>query len=309
MKVLLAGATGAIGVPLVHGLIAGGHQVVGLTRSPAKAARLASAGVQPVVADVMDRDGLIRALHETSADAVIHQLTALAKPPAQHRDMTQTNLLRTTGTEHLLAAAREVGARRFLTQSIVLGYGYRDHGSTPLSESAPFGRPDSGRCNPHIAAMLANEQAVLDEPELDGIALRYGLFYGADVENYRQLLQRRKVPVPARSDNALAWIHVDDAAQATIAALEHGAANSAYNIVDDEAASWARMFTGLADAFGTPAPRRLPAWLIRAAAPYVAALVLDTSIRVSNAKAKTELGWSPRYPTYHHGLRNLATHR
>lgn len=309
MKVLLAGATGAIGVPLVRELTAAGHEVVGLTRNPANATHLVAAGVQPVIADVMDRDGLIRALRETSADAVIHQLTALSKPPAQHRDMAQTNRLRTTGTEHLLAAAREVGARRFLTQSIVFGYGYRDHGTTPLSEDAPFGRPDSGSCNPHLAAMLANERSVLDAPQLDGIALRYGLFYGADVETYRAMLQKRKVPVPAHTDNDLAWIHIDDAARATVAALEHGSAGTAYNIVDDEATSWARMFTDMADAYGAPAPRRLPGWLIRAAAPYVAAMVLDTSMRVSNAKARTELDWSPRYPTHRDGLIALAENR
>jgi nucleoside-diphosphate-sugar epimerase len=307
MKVLLAGASGAIGGPLVRELTAAGHHVIGLTRSSTKAERLTSAGVQPVIADVMDRDGLLRALRGTRADALIHELTDLTKPPVRHRDMVRTNLLRTTGTEHLLAAAHEVGATRFLTQSIVLGYGYRDHGSTPLDETAPFGLPESGPCNPHVAAMLANERAVLDAPQLDGIALRYGLFYGGDGETFRQLLQQRKVPIPARADNPLAWIHVVDAARATVAALEHGVAGSAYNIVDDEAVSWAQMLTETADAYGAPAPRRLPGWLIRAAAPYVAAMVLDTSIRVSNTKAKNELGWAPHYPTYRHGLRALGT--
>src|SRR5690606_34395291 len=141
MQVLVAGASGALGGPLVRQLIAAGHQVWGITRSSQGASRIAQLGGSPIVVDVMDRDALLRAVEGKTFDAVIHQLTALKKPPVRHRDMAQTNALRIQGTAHLLAAAQATGARRFLTQSIVFGYGYADHGTTPLTEDSPFGVP------------------------------------------------------------------------------------------------------------------------------------------------------------------------
>ena len=301
MKVLIAGATGAIGIPLARTLRAGGHEILGITRSPAGPAKLRAAGVQPIVADAMDRSALLTAVNGVSADVVVHELTALTKAPARHSDMTQTNRLRTEGTKNLLDVARAVGARKFVTQSIVFGYGYTDHGDKILTEDDPFGRPDSGSANPHVAAMLANEKLVDEAAGITGISLRYGLFYGADVQNYATMLRKRKVPVPTKRHNPLSWIHIDDAAAATAAAVEGGNAG-AYNIVDDKPASWSEMFTAMAADFDAPAPRALPAGLIRLAAPYVATIVLDTTMRVSNAKAKSELGWKPEYPTLQEGL-------
>jgi nucleoside-diphosphate-sugar epimerase len=301
MKVLIAGATGAIGIPLVRTLRAAGHEILGITRSPAGAAKLRAAGYQPIVADAMDRPALLTALNGVSADVVVHELTALAKAPARHSDMTETNRLRTEGTKNLLDAARAVGAGKFVTQSIVLGYGYTDHGDKLVTEDDSFGRPNSGKADPHVAAMLANEHMVDEAEGITGISLRYGLFYGADVQNYAKMLRKRKVPIPTKRTGALSWIHIDDAASATAAAVEVGTAG-AYNIVDDQPASWSEMFTAMATAVGAPAPRALPAGLIRLAAPYVAAIVLDTTLRVSNAKAKAELGWKPEYPTLKEGL-------
>lgn len=306
MKVLIAGATGAIGIPLSRTLRAAGHEVLGVTRSPAGGATLRAAGVQPIVADAMDRSALLRAVDGVSADAVVHELTALTKAPAKHRDMTQTNRLRTEGTRNLLDAAREVGARKFVTQSIIFGYGYTDHGDKLITEEDPFGQPNSGKANPHVAAMLANERLTDEADGIIGISLRYGLFYGADVQNYATMLRKRKVPVPARRNGPLSWIHIDDAASATAAAVEGGDAG-AYNIVDDKPASWSEMFTAMATNLDEPAPRAVPASLIRLAAPYVAKIVLDTTMRVSNAKAKTELGWKPEYPTLTEGLRAMET--
>ncbi len=304
MKVLIAGATGAIGVPLARTLRAAGHEILGITRSPAGAAMLRAAGVRPVVADAMDRSALLTAVDGLAADAVVHQLTALTKPPAKHRDMTQTNRLRTEGTKNLLDAARVVGATKFVTQSIVFGYGYTDHGNKVITEDDPFGRPDSGKANPHVAAMLANEALVDEAKGLTGISLRYGLFYGADVQNYATMLGKRKVPIPTKRDHPLSWIHIDDAAGATAAAVEVGSAG-AYNIVDDEPASWSEMFTAMATSLDAPPPRALPNWLIRLAAPYVATIVLDTGTRVANTKAKSDLGWKPEYPTLREGLRAM----
>ena len=303
MKVLLAGASGAIGVPLTRQLLAHGHEVLGLTRQAAGAGRLAALGARPVVADALDRDGLLRAVDRLSADAVIHELTALRKPPLRHGGMAPTNRLRTEGTANLLAAAEALGARRFLTQSIVLGYGYYDHGARLLTEHDPFGRPAGNRTDPHLAAMRSTERQAFTAPE--GIALRYGLLYGGDAERVRPLLARPRLPVA--KGGVLGWIHHEDAAAATVAALEHGRAGQAYNLVDDLPATWEEVYTAMAEAFGAPPPRRLPGWLLRLAAPYVAAFAVGTSMRVSNAKAKRELGWRPRFPTYGEGVHAMAS--
>jgi nucleoside-diphosphate-sugar epimerase len=301
VKVLVAGASGALGVPLTRQLIANGHKVLGLTRDLGGARHLEALGAEPVVADALDRDGLVRALDGLWADAVIHELTALRKPPTRHAGMAPTDRLRTEGTANLLAAAEALGAKRFLTQSIILGYGYRDHGPALLTEDAPFGRPAGDRSDPHLAAMLSTEQQAFTAPE--GIALRYGLLYGGDAQ-MRALLARRGLPV-ARG-GVLGWIHHTDAAAATVAALEHGRPGQAYNLVDDLPATWQEVYTAMAQALGTPPPRRIPRWLFRLAAPYVASFAVDTSMRVANAKAKTELGWQPTFPTYHDGIRAMA---
>jgi nucleoside-diphosphate-sugar epimerase len=303
MKVLLAGATGAIGIPLTRQLLAHDHQVLGLTRDPSGARRLAALGARPVVADALDRDGLLRALDGLAADAVIHELTALRKPPLRHSGMALTDRLRTEGTTNLLAAAEALGARRFLTQSFILGYGYRDHGARVLTEQAPFGRPAGNRCDPHVAAMRSTEQQAFTAPE--GMALRYGLLYGGDAEQLRALLARRGVPV-ARG-GLLGWVHHHDAVAATVAALEHGRAGQAYNVVDDQPASWLDVFTAMAKAFGAPRPRRLPGLVLRLFAPSVASFVVGASMHVSNAKAKAELGWRPTFPTYHEGIHAMVS--
>ncbi|MFI7633943.1 NAD-dependent epimerase/dehydratase family protein [Nonomuraea sp. NPDC049400] len=300
MRVLLAGATGAIGRPLLKALRAAGHEVLALTRG----ATAQAPGARLVVADVLDRDALLRAVEGISADVVIHQLTALSKPPAKYADMEMTNTLRTIGTTHLLEAARAVGARRFLTQSMVPGYGYVDHGTRPLTEADPFGRPRGGKVDPIVAAMRSTEQQVFTADGIEGIALRYGAFYGlTGSEGFVAALRNGKLPVPRDGGGTMSWIHLTDAAAAAVAAMDKGAAGQAYNIVDDQPVTWGRMFAEHARVAGTRPPRRLPGWVIRLAAPYFAALMIDTSMRVSNAKAKAELGWTPTLPTYREGVR------
>ena len=302
MKVLLAGASGAIGMPIARQLIAHDHQVLGLIRSHAGADWLAGLGARAVVADALDRDGLLRAVDGLSADAIIHELTALRKPPLRHSGMTQTDRLRTQGSTNLLAAAEVLGAKRFVTQSIIFGYGYSDHGDQVLTEKAPFGIPAGNRSDPHVAAMASAERQAFTAPE--GIAVRYGLLYGGDAEQMHTMLARRALPV-ARG-GPLGWVHHEDAAAATVAALEHGQAGEAYNVVDDRPATWQEVFTAMARAFVAPPPRRLPGWMLRIAAPYVASMVVGTSMQVSNAKAKTELGWQPMFPTYREGLQAMV---
>jgi nucleoside-diphosphate-sugar epimerase len=302
MRVLLAGATGAIGGPLLAALRAAGHEVLALTRK----STVQVPGARVVVADVLNRDALLRAVDGISADVVIHELTALSKPPTKYADMEVTNTLRTTGTAHLIEAARAVGARRFLTQSMVPGYGYVDHGHHLLTEEDAFGQPRGSKADPAVAAMHSNEQQAFTADGIEGITLRYGAFYGlTGSQGLIVALRAGKLPVPRDGGRVMSWIHLADAAAATVAAMDKGVAGQAYNIVDDEPVTWGQMITEHARVAGTKPPRRLPDWVIRLAAPYFAALMIDTTLRVSNAKAKTELGWTPTFPTYREGLDTL----
>jgi nucleoside-diphosphate-sugar epimerase len=307
MKVLLAGATGAIGRPLTRELIAAGHEVAALSRSRAGDDLLTGLGAAPVRADVMDRNGLLRAVDGQRADAVIHQATALKSAKATQRSLRDdpTTALRVTGTANLLAAARAVGAKRFLTQSLVFGYGYIDHGAALLTEGDPFGQPRNNVADPIVEGLRSAEQQTFTADGIEGVALRYGLFYGPRTfsQLFVHLLRKRRLPLPPGEGGTLGLVHVDDAAAATVAALERGRPGEAYNIVDDEPVTWRAFVTALARAHRTPRPLTVPAWLIRLASPYFAVLMIDTSMRVSNAKAKRELGWQPAKPTCHDGIR------
>jgi nucleoside-diphosphate-sugar epimerase len=306
MRVLLAGASGAVGTPLIQQLITAGHQVAGITRTRANADRLWNAGVEPVVADVMDRKALLDALGNTRADAVVHQLTALKKAPMRHSDMRATNALRITGTGHLLAAARQVGAHRFLTQSIVLGYGFRDHGAHLITEDDPFAEPVPGPLGESLAALRATEEQVFSADEIEGISLRYGMFYGPDAGTLAMMamLRKRQFPVPSGGGGLANFIHLSDAAAASVAALEKGRAGEAYNIVDEEPVRWGDFLDTAAARFGAPRPMRVPGLLLRVL-PFAHAF-MTTSMRVSNAKARRELGWAPAIPTYREGIEQIA---
>lgn len=303
MRVLIAGANGAIGRPLTRLLIARGHTVIGLIRDRSGAAGLLAQGAQPVVADALDREALLWAVSGLTADAIVHELTALRKPPLRPRGMVMTNRLRSEGTANLLAAADRLGARRIVTQSIILGYGYRDHGDRVLTEDDSFAVPAGDLTDDAIAAMKSAEQQTFSAPE--GIVLRYGLLYGGDGPQMRALLRKRGVPVSA--GGLLGWVHHRDAVTATVAALERGRPGQAFNIVDDQPATWQEVFTTMAASFGAPAPLRLPKWLLRLIAPYVASFAADTSMRVSNAKAKRELGWRPEFRTFRDGIAATAS--
>jgi nucleoside-diphosphate-sugar epimerase len=305
MKVLIAGATGAIGIPMVTRLMAAGDQVAGIVRSAAGADALGRLGAQAVGADVLDGDALLRAVEGRRYDAVIHELTALKKPPARYRDMSATNTLRTTGTANLLQVARAVGATRFVTQSIVFGYGYRDHGDSVLTEDDPFGEPAGGPVDPSLAAMKSAEEQVFADPDVEGVALRYGLFYGGDIAATTRMLRRRMLPVTSSVGN-LALIHHDDAADATVAALHRGGADTAYNIVDDTPVTWRRYVEAIASMVHAPRPLVLPGWLLRAVAPYAGLFMTGLNMRVSNARARHELGWAPAHPSYLEGITDSA---
>jgi nucleoside-diphosphate-sugar epimerase len=308
MRVLLAGATGAIGTPLIQRLVAYHHEVVGITRLLANARRLEAFGAKALVADVLDRDALLRAVSGTQADAVIHECTALTRLPLRFQDLDQTNALRASGTANLVAAAREVGAKRFLTQSIVYGYGYRDHGTTPLTEDDPFAVPTDGPLGPIMDALHDTEASACETPGLEGVALRYGLFYGSDPGTKRMIhaVRKRRFPVIKGGGGEVPMIHLDDAAAATVAALEKGRAGNAYNIVDSTPATWGDLLDEMASLVDAKRPMRVPPAMLKFTAPY-GYTAMTTSMRVSNDKAQNELGWAPAVVDYKQGLRMIAT--
>jgi nucleoside-diphosphate-sugar epimerase len=307
MRVMLAGATGAIGRPLVGELRERGHEVVALHRSAGGERALRDAGATPVRVDVLDRDALLAAVDGERCDAVVSQLTALKKMPVTHRDMAATDRLRSVGTANLVAAAERTGAQRFVTQSMVLGYGYGDHGDRVLTEDDEFAPAGRGRFEQHLAAMRTNERLVLGSSRFEGIALRFGLFYGPGPAGAAMLegVRRRRLPV-VRTSGPLPFVDIDDAVQATVAALERAPGGAAYNIADDEPVSLSALVGSLAEAVGAPAPRVVPSWLL-GALPYGGA-VMRGGLRVSTAKAKAELGWAPAVPTYRVGVGRMAAH-
>jgi nucleoside-diphosphate-sugar epimerase len=194
-----------------------------------------------------------------------------------------------------------VGATRFLTQSIVFGYGYYDHGDTVLTEESPFGQPRGDAFDPHMEAMLSTEQQVFGAEGIDGISLRYGLLYGEDIDKVVGMLRKRALPMP-KTGGLLPFVHHRDAATATVAALTSGRPGNAYNIVDDQPATFRQLVTAIAVARHAPRPLTLPAWLLRAVAPYGGVVLDGVSMRVSNAKARSELRWTLAYPSYRDGI-------
>jgi nucleoside-diphosphate-sugar epimerase len=301
MKIFIAGANGALGIPLTQQLIEHGHEVIGMTRSETGASELRRLGAHPVIADALDREAVLRATDGLTADVLIHELTALRKPPLRVSGMDRTNRLRSEGSRNLVAVAQQIGARRFVTQSIIFGYGFSDHGDEVLTEAAPFGEPE-GKPTDGILSALVDAEALAREAG-EGIALRYGLLYGGDAQNIVPMLRRRMVPVA--QGGVLGWVHHHDAAAATVAAVERGAPG-AYNVVDDQPATFEQMFTAMAEAIGAPRPWKLPRWLLSVVAPYVVAFGMDTQLRVSNEKAASELGWRPRFPSYREGIAAMA---
>ncbi len=296
MKVLLAGASGVYGRHVADALAGAGHEVLGLGRGPENVVR----------ADILDREALLRAVDGRAADVVIHAATALRKPPVRHRDMTATDALRVEGTANLLAAAREMGARRFVAESMVFGYGFGDHGERPLTEADRFAPPGRDpQLERHIAAMRTKEELTFTTDGIEGVALRFGLFYGPGAtETVLAMLRRRALPVPEDHDRVLPWVDLRDAAAAMVAAVERGRAGQAYNIADDAPIGFGGHVRAVAEAFGAPRPLTVPLWALRPMA--YAHTVMSTNLRVSTAKAKAELGWTPRWPSSAAGLAALA---
>ena len=309
MRVLVAGATGALGAPTVRRLVARGHEVTGLTRSASKRGMLESLGAVPLVADVMDPASLRPVVAEAAPEGVIHALTALPRNgPTRARHLVATNLLRDRGTGNLLDAATAAGATRMVAESIVLVYGFGGPETitekTPVLESSP-----APSFQPALDALLSLERQVMRSDRIEGIALRYGLFYGpgnGSTEYAVRMARRRMLPIPGDGAEVTPWIHLEDAAEATVLALERGRPGEAYNVVDDEPVTTEAFITELARAARTPKPPHVPWWVIRLVAPFLTS-GRGARLNVSNEKARRELGWTLQYPTYREGLRTLAS--
>ncbi|MEU8001895.1 NAD(P)-dependent oxidoreductase [Catellatospora sp. NPDC049111] len=284
-NVLLAGASGAFGRHIAAELTAAGYRVLGLGRGPGNS----------VVADLMDRSELLRAVDGLRIDTVVHAATALRHAPMKHADMAATDALRTTGTANLVEAARITGARRMIAESMVFGYGYRDMGERIVTEDDAFGPAGQDRHSQrHVDAMRTKEKLITGADGVEGIALRFGLFYGpGGTEALVELLNKRKLPAVADRGRVLPWVELTDAARAVALAVEGGRPGQAYNIVDDTPMGFGAHVHAVAAAFGTPTPMTVPAWLTRPMS--YAHKMFTTSMRVSNAKARAELGWIPRH--------------
>jgi 2-alkyl-3-oxoalkanoate reductase len=300
MRVFVAGATGVIGTRLVPQLIEHGHEVVGTHRSPGNADRVRGLGAEPVELDLLDPRAVRQAVLRAGPEAIVHQATALAGVRfgrSLDRSFGPTNRLRTEGTDALLAAAREAGVRRFVAQSFA-SYRYAREGGAVKTEDDPLDPDPPAMARETNAAMRHLDEAVTDA---GGIALRYGGFYGAANDGLVQPVRKRQFPVIGAGGGISSFIHLDDAAAATVLALDHDGAGL-YNIVDDEPAPMSEWLPALAAALGAKPPRHVPMWLARLIAGQGMVMMASGSRGASNAKAKRELGWTLRYPSWRQGF-------
>ena len=305
MRVFIAGATGALGVPVVKLLVAAGHDVTGLTRSERKTAAIERLGATPAIGDVLDSDATDRAVRAAKPDAIVSLLTRLPKNgPTSARHMKPNARVHREGTANIVRAARQAGVERLIAESVIFRYGYGDlppmlTEDDPPPETLPEGVPPEA-----LSGVKALEESVLGA---GGIVLRYGLFYGASAGHVRfmsKMLKRRMMRLPGEERGALSWIHLDDAATATVAALDRGRPGEVYNICDDEPASFHAFTREMAEAIGAKQPGSIPVSVIRVVMPYLA-LAMTGTVTMSNAKAKRELGWAPRYPSIREGFNEM----
>jgi 2-alkyl-3-oxoalkanoate reductase len=309
MKIFIAGASGAIGSQLIPQLVTRGHEVVGTTRSAAKTGALRALGAEPVIVDVLDPDSVADAVAKAEPEVIVHQATALSGPMTFRnvkRGVAATNRLRTEGTDHLLAAGRAVGVRKVVAQSIY----------AMLERTGASAVEENGRIEPNppkdvkagAEALRHLEEAVTGISWADGIALRYGGFYGpgtgidaAPGAVMAELIRKRRVPIVGGGGGVWSMVHITDAASATVAAIERGRPGI-YHVADDEPAPVREVLLELARALGAKPPRRVPAWPVRLLAGKGAVDIMTRGVGISSEKAKRELGWTPRYPSWRTGF-------
>ena len=296
LRIFVAGATGALGRRLVPQLVERGHHVIGTTRN--RPDDVQAMGAEPVVLDPLDAAAVREAVLAARPDVIVHQLTALSGLKwgrSFDKTFAMTNRLRTEGTDHLLAAAREAGVTRLVWQSYA-GWPFAREGDAVKGEDAPLDPDPPADARESLAAIKHLEAVVT---EAGGTVLRYGGFYGPGTSlteggEHAVMLRKRRFPVGGNGAGVWSLVHIDDAAAATVAAIESGTPGI-FNVVDDEPAPASELFPGLAAAFGAPPPRRLPGWLVRLLAGAQMHSMMTRTRGASNAKAKRELGWVPRY--------------
>jgi nucleoside-diphosphate-sugar epimerase len=306
VRVFVAGASGAIGRPLVRQLVAAGHEVTGMTRRPERAAQIHEAGAEAVVCDAFDRDALEHAVAAARPEVVVHEMTSLPPriDPRRADTYEATNRVRTEGTANLIAAASSAGARRLVAQSIA--FIYAPVGPMVVDEEAPVTAGMPGHLGAAMDAVLHCERQVLGIEGIDGIVLRYGYFYGPGTSFARdgtmaEDFRRRRFPVVGSGEGRMSFVHVEDAAAATVTACERGAPG-VYNVCDDQPAPMREWIPVYAEAIGAKRPLRVPAWLARLVAGRTVARMMTELRGASNAKAKRELGFEPRYRSWRQGF-------
>ncbi|MBO0730633.1 MAG: NAD(P)-dependent oxidoreductase [Acidimicrobiaceae bacterium] len=308
MRVFVAGATGAIGRQLVPRLVAGGHEVHGMTRNEAKQGLLQGLGAVPAVADALDPDQVADAVGRARPDVIVHQLTAIGGLDLRHfdRDFAMTNRLRTQGTDYLLSAGQAIGVQRFVAQGVAAYGAYMRTGGPIKSEEDPVDPTPAREMRETLAAIRHLEEAVLGARWTEGIVLRYGAFYGpgtsmAPGEEQFELVRKRKYPLVGDGGGVWSFIHVADAADATVAAIERGG-RGVYNVVDDDPAPVAEWLPSLARELGAKKPMRVPRFIGRMFAGEAGVLMMTDIRGASNAKAKRELEWRPAHPSWREGF-------
>jgi 2-alkyl-3-oxoalkanoate reductase len=311
MRIFVAGASGVVGAPLVRQLLAAGHEVTGTTRREERAAAIRAAGAEAVLCDALDAAALRAAVEAAGPEVVINQLTSLPQKydPRRASFYEATNRVRREGGHNLVEAARAVGARRFLTQSIAFLYA-PEGGWVKDEEARPF-TDAPGHFAVATEAMLAHEREVVERRDFDGLVLRYGQFYGPDTYfaadgHMGREVRRRRFPVVGPGTGMFSFLHVEDAAAATVAAVDRGEAG-VYNVADDEPARLSEWLPAYAEALGAKPPRRVPVWLAKLVAGAAVASSAVELRGASNAKAKRELGWEPRYPSWREGFRDALS--
>ena len=309
MRIVLAGATGAIGSRLVPVLVEAGHVVVGTTRSAGRSDALRQAGAEPVVMDGLDRAAVLAAVTAAEPDVVVHQLSALSgmgNPRKFDEEFALTNRLRTEGTDHLLAAAQAARAKRFVAQSYT-GWPNERTGGPVKTEGDRLDPHPTAASRRTLAAIEYLESTVSGAAGIDGVVLRYGSFYGPGTGlraggDLLEMVRKRRFPVVAGGGGVFSFVHIGDAATATLAAVERGAPGI-YNIVDDDPAPVAEWLPYLAQLIGAKPPLRLPGWLARPILGEHGMAMMTTIRGSSNAKAKRQLGWQPAHPSWREGFR------
>lgn len=310
MRVFVAGGTGDIGRPVLRRLAARGHRVTATTRDPARAPVLEGLGAEPVVLDALDRDAVRRAVSEARPEAVLDLLTALPRNgPTRASHLRATNRVRAVGAPFLAAAAAESGARVLVGESIIFAYGYGDRGPAPLTEADRIADPQAEHPSVREAlrALAAKERAIREAGPAS-VVLRYGVFYGPTAGGtgfMLRMLRRRLLGLPGGGRGVASWIHLEDAAEATVAAMERGEPGT-FNVVDDEPVTFRAFIEELARLAGAPPPYPVPAWLARPMFPYPALFMSRMRLPVSNQKAREDLGWLPAFPTYREGLADVV---